>query len=82
MLFRFVKHRGFAKLRGTVPPVLLVSLICSYGNKNKSKITREEQVDDGWWRILSPWPDAEAVLVTIATVLTTFLHNTAQFCQF
>lgn len=46
-----------------------------------SKITREEQVDDEWRRFLSPRPDAGAVSVTIATVLTTFLHRTAQFCQ-
>lgn len=81
MLFRFVKHRGFVKLCGIVPTVLLVSLICSYGNKNKSKITREEQVDDEWRRFLSLRPDTGAVLVTMATVLTTFLHSTAQFCQ-
>lgn len=50
-----------------------VSLIRSYGNKNKSKIRREEQVDDGWRCFPSPRYDAVAVVVTVATGLTTFL---------
>lgn len=73
MLLRFVKHKGFVKLPGIVPPALLVSLIRSYGNKNKSTITREEQVDDGWRCFPSPRSDAVAVVVTVATGLTTFL---------
>lgn len=73
MLLRFVKHQGFVKLPGIVPPALLVSLIRSYGNKNKSKIRREEQVDDGWRCFPSLRSDAVAVVVTVATGLTTFL---------
>lgn len=75
MFFQFVEHQGFVKLCRIVPLVLLVSLICIYGNKNKSKITREEQVHDGWQCLLSQ-SEAVNIMVTVTTVLTTILYIT------
>lgn len=63
-----VKHQGCVKLCGIVPLVLLVSLICWYGNKNKRDITREEQVQDGWQCFLSR-SEAVNITVTVATFL-------------
>lgn len=78
MFFQFARHQGFVKLCRIVPVVLLVSLICRSGNKNKSKITREEQVHDGWQCFLSQ-AEIVNILVTAPSLLSWQHSCTAQF---